>query len=42
MLFGSAIIGRLALDGSAVNAMVVTKAGVLVQTAGGMLALVRL
>ena len=37
-----AIIGRLALDGSAVNAMVVTKAGVLVQTAGGMLALVRL
>ena len=37
-----AIIGRLAMDGSAVSAMVVTKSGLLVQTAGGTLALVRL
>jgi len=37
-----AIIGRLALDGTAVNAMVATGSGLLVQTAGGMLALVRL
>jgi outer membrane protein assembly factor BamB len=36
-----AFVGRLALDGSAVNAMVVTKSGLLVQTAAGMLALVR-
>ena len=36
-----AFVGRLALDGSAVNAMVVTKSGLLVQTAAVMLALVR-
>lgn len=35
------IVGRLALDGTAVNAMVVTRAGLLVQTAGGSLSLVR-
>lgn len=36
-----AIVGRLALDGSAVNALVPTPSGLLVQTAGGTLALVR-
>jgi outer membrane protein assembly factor BamB len=36
-----AIIGRLATDGTAVNALVAVKSGFLVQTAGGMLALVR-
>jgi outer membrane protein assembly factor BamB len=35
------LIGRTATDGTAVNAMVVTKAGLLVQTAGGTLSLLR-
>ena len=36
-----ALIGRLALDGSAVNAMVPASGGLLVQTAGGTLSFVR-
>ncbi len=36
-----AFIGRIGTDGTAVNALVVTKSGVLVQTAGGTLSLVR-
>jgi outer membrane protein assembly factor BamB len=36
-----AIIGRVATDGTAVAAMVPVTGGLLVQTAGGMLALVR-
>ena len=35
------IVGRLALDGTRVNALVPTRNGLLVQTAGGSLSLVR-
>ena len=36
-----AIVGRHSVDGTAVNALVAVKGGVVVQTAGGTLSLVR-
>jgi outer membrane protein assembly factor BamB len=36
-----AIVGRLATDGTAINSIAATPSGVLIQTAGGMVALVR-